>query len=149
MTAVPALALPLDLRLLVVLAGAGQLVLAAASLAIPRVLGWHAELRAITPMTRQVFWTYAAYVWGAHVAFGLVSVLAPDHLLDGTALARAVCAFVAVWWAARLAVALVGCERRELPDRAAVRWAHVVLLLAFTALAAGYGFVALGGGGAP
>src|SRR6202008_637609 len=101
---------------------------------------WRTELRALTPMTRQVFWTYAAYVCGAHVAFGLVSLLAPERLLDGTTLARAVSGFVAAWWGARLLIAAFGCERHALPDRPAIRWAHRALLLLFSLLAVGYGF---------
>lgn len=143
MIAATVLPLGLDIHVLLRIAGAGQLALCAASLAIPRVLGWRAELEALTPMTRQVFWTYAAYVCGAHLAFGLVSVLAPDRLLDGSTLARAVCGFIAVWWGVRLLVVIFGCERRELPDRPFVRWAHTMLLVLFTSLAAGYGYIAL------
>ena len=44
------------------LAGAAQLALALASLAIPSVLGWREETRKLRPLTRQVFWTYAAYI---------------------------------------------------------------------------------------
>ena len=145
---ISAYALPfgVDLRVLLTIAGAGQLVLCVASLAIPSVLGWRTELRALTPMTRQVFWTYAAYVCGAHLAFGLLSLLAPDRLLDGSMLARAVAGFIAVWWGVRLLVVIFGCERRELPDRPSVHWAHRVLLLLFTSLTVGYGFIAVTGG---
>jgi hypothetical protein len=127
-----------------VLAGTAQLVLSAASLAIPRVLGWRAELRALPPLTRQVFWTYAAYVWGAHVAFAALSLMAPEWLLGGSGPARGVAAFVSLWWGARLLVAALGCERRELPRTPSVRAAHVVLLCLFAALTAVYGLAAAG-----
>ena len=146
MTAIVASILGFDVRALLVLAGAGQLALCTASLAIPRVLGWRKELKALTPMTRQVFWTYAAYVCGAHLAFGLLSFLVPDRLLDGSTLARAVCAFISVWWGVRLLVVIFGCERREMPKGAAVRWAHLALMLLFTGLAIGYGYIAATGG---
>jgi hypothetical protein len=135
-----------DLRTLLVVAGVGQIVLALASLGVPRVLGWRAELMLITPLTRQVFWTYAAYVLGVHLAFGVLSSLAPDLLLDGSALARTVCAFICLWWAARLFVAVLGRERGDVPQKPVVRAAHVVLQVAFLALAAGYGVLAITGG---
>ena len=131
-----------------VLAGLAQLGLAAASLAIPRVLGWRRELRAVGPLTRQTFWAYAAYVWGTHVAFGLVSGLAPHRLLDGSGLARAVCAFVALWWGARLALAFAGCEGTALPPGRGVRWAERTLRMLFAVLTAVYAWAALRGGGA-
>jgi hypothetical protein len=127
-------ALPTVLRL----AGAGQLALAAASLAVPRVLGWRTELRAVGPLTRQVFWTYAAYVGGSHVAFGAVSALRPEWLLAPSPLARATCAFVAAWWGARALVAALGRERDALPAGAGVRWAHRALCAAFVLLTAAY-----------
>src|SRR5205814_4625198 len=77
---------PLAVRL----AGAGQLALAAGSLAIPRILRWSEDTAKLRPLTRQIFWVYAAYILSFHVAFGLLSVLAPHWLLDGSPLAGAV-----------------------------------------------------------
>ena len=71
----------------IVVAGVGQLALVLASLAIPRVLGWHRELMHLRPLTRQVFWTYAGYIWGTNLSFGLVSVIGPGWLLDRSPLA--------------------------------------------------------------
>lgn len=48
---------------LVFAAGVGQLVLIVASLAIPRVLHWKEDTARLRPLTRQVFWTYALYIW--------------------------------------------------------------------------------------
>ena len=86
------------------LAGLGQLALALGSLAIPVVLGWRGETARLSTLTRRVFWTYAGYILGAHVSFGLLSALAPRLLLDGSLLARAVCLFIACWWGARLTI---------------------------------------------
>lgn len=86
----------------IIFAGLTQLAIATSSLVIPRVLGWRAETARLKPLTRQVFWTYAGYVFSMNVAFGALSLLAPRALLDGTTLARAVCAFIAIYWIARL-----------------------------------------------
>src|SRR5262245_28399545 len=61
---------------LIRLAGLGQVVLVAGSLAVPRVLGWRRELAGLRPLTRQVFWTYAGYILTTNLVFGLVSALA-------------------------------------------------------------------------
>jgi len=53
----------MQLEELIRMAGIGQLLLAAASLAIPRVLGWKEELARLRPLTRQVF-LYVLYWWG-------------------------------------------------------------------------------------
>lgn len=132
------------LGVLVPLAGAGQLALCVASLAIPRALGWRAALAPLAPLPRQLFWTYAIYVAGTHVFFGLVTLLCADRLLAGGTLARALAAFIALWWGARLVLAFVGVERRALPDTPTIRWAHRALLALFFALTLVYGALALG-----
>lgn len=83
-------------------AGWAQLALAAGSLLIPKTLGWREETARLSPLTRRVFWVYAAYIFASNVAFGAVSAFAPDTLLDGSPLARMVCLFVTGWWGARL-----------------------------------------------
>lgn len=66
---------------LLLLAGAGQIVLVFGSLAIPKQLGWREKLAPTTPLIRQMFWVYAAYILATNLAFGLLSALAPAALL--------------------------------------------------------------------
>lgn len=130
------------MRTLILLAGIGQLGLALGSLAIPRVLGWREEMRTLRPLTRQVFWTYAAYIWGAHVCFGLLSALAPDALLDRSTLAALVNLFIALWWGARLAVQFAYFDRSARPPGLQYLLAEAGLVGLFTACAAVYGTAA-------
>jgi len=127
-----------DLALLLRLAAAGQLALVAASLAIPRVLGWHADTAKLRPLTRQVFWTYAAYIWCFNLSFGLVS-LRPDWLLDGSPLAAAVTGFIAVYWAGRIGIQFLYFDRGDAPDHPGVRLAEAGLVGLFLYLALVYG----------
>lgn len=86
------------MRTLLVLAGLGQLGLALGSLAVPRVLRWTEDTAKLRPLTRQVFWTYAAYVWATNVSFGLLSTFAPHVLLDRSGLARVVSGYITAYW---------------------------------------------------
>jgi hypothetical protein len=128
------------------LAGAAQLVLALASLAIPHVLGWAEEARKLRPLTRQVFWTYAAYIWAFNVSFGLVSATLPGSLLDGSTLARGVCGFIGAYWGARLLLQFFYFDRAELAARAVTRLAEAALVCLFAGLVAVYMSAAFGGG---
>ncbi|HEX5135773.1 MAG TPA: hypothetical protein VFY93_02295 [Planctomycetota bacterium] len=125
---------------LLVLAGLGQLALAAGSLAIPRVLGWREETRKLARLTRQVFWTYAGYIWGTNVLMGALSALAPALLLDGTPLARAVCGYVALYWGARLVIQLFWFDR-SVATTPTLRLADAALTALFLFLTATYGYV--------
>jgi len=122
-----------------VLAGIGQLGLAAGSLAIPRVLGWREETMRLERLTRQVFWTYAVYIWGTNVFMGALSALAPGWLLDGSPLARAVCGYIALYWGARLLIQF--WYDRAAVTTAALRLAEVTLAILFLFLTVTYGYV--------
>jgi hypothetical protein len=132
----------LDWPLLLRLAGAGQLALAAGSLFIPRVLGWRADLATLRPLTRQMFWVYAGYILSFNVSFGLLSALAPDWLLEGSALAATVAAFIAAYWGARLVVQFAVLDRRAAPPGWPVRLGETVLVSLFGAFTTVYGGLA-------
>jgi hypothetical protein len=129
--------------LLILLAGVGQVVLAAGSLAIPWVLDWRADTARLRPLTPQVFWTYAAYIWAINLCFGLLSALAPCWLLDGSPLAAAVSGFIAAYWTARLIVQFAYFDRADLPAGTWPRLAELALVGLFAFLALTYGAAAV------
>ncbi len=129
------------LPLLVLLAGIGQLALVVASLAIPSVLRWREETAKLRPLTRQVFWTYAAYIWAFNLAFGLVS-LRPAWLLDRSPLAASVSGFICTYWVGRILIQFFYFDRRDAPPGWHVRLAEVALVALFAYLATVY-FLAL------
>jgi hypothetical protein len=128
----------LFLETLVLLGGVGQLALALASLAIPHALGWREETDRLRPLTRQVFWTYAVYIWSFNLAFGLLSALAPGWLLDRSPLAGAASAFIAAYWGARLVIQFAVFDRAGLPAGFRFRLAEAALVALFLALAVIY-----------
>ncbi len=127
-----------SLRVLVIAAGVGQLVLAAVSLALPRLLRWGEETAKLRPLTRQVFWTYAAYIWATNLCFGLLSALAPGWLLDQSSLAGAVTAFIAAYWGARLLLQFCYFDRADVLPGLVFRLAEAVLVGLFLFLTAVY-----------
>jgi hypothetical protein len=127
----------------IVLAGLGQLCLALGSLAIPWLLGWPAELARVRPLTRQVFWVYALYIWSSHMAFAALSVLASSGLTDGSVLATCVTAFIAVWWGARLVIQFTCLSRSDAPQGSFYRWAEAALVICFVFFTSSYTFAAI------
>jgi hypothetical protein len=126
------------LHRLILAAGVGQLALVAASLAIPRVLRWREETAKLRPLSRQVFWTYAGYIWVTNLCFGLVSAFGAGWLLEGTPLAAAVTGYMAAYWVARLVVQFAVLDRSDAPSGAAVRLAEAALVTLFVFLAVVY-----------
>lgn len=122
------------LESLLIAAGIGQLLLAAGSLAIPRVLRWSEDLAKVRPLTRQVFWTYAGYIWTTNVCFGLVSILMPESLLDRSRLAAVVTGFIAVYWLARILIQFAYFDRSSAPTGRRYKLAEFALVGLFVAL---------------
>jgi hypothetical protein len=125
------------LSLCVVLAGIGQLVLIAASLAIPRVLRWREETAKLRPLTRQVFWTYALYIWCINLAFGLIS-LRPAWLLDHSPLAGCVTGFITAYWVGRVLIQFFYFDRSDVPPGLHIRLAEAALVGLFLFLSLTY-----------
>ncbi len=124
---------------LLVGAGVAQLILVVASLAIPRLLGWRGDLAKLRPLTRQVFWTYAGYIWVTNLSFGLLSTMAPRLLLDRSPLAGFVCGFIAVYWAARVVIQFAYFDRTEVPEGLFFVVGETALVTLFASLTIVYG----------
>lgn len=128
--------------LLLFLAGLSQIALAIASLAIPRVLGWRQETAKLDRLTRNVFWTYAGYIWAFNVSFGLVSSIKPEWLLEGSPLSRAVCMFIALYWGARVVIQFT-CFGKSAPAGLRFKMAEVALVSLFVCLTGVYSIIAI------
>ena len=83
-------------------AGAAQLALCVASIAIPRCLRWGERTQCLIPLIRQMFFTYAGYILGTHLFFAGVSLFMADALLQGTPLANILLFFMGTWWFVRM-----------------------------------------------
>jgi len=128
------------MKIVLVLAGLGQLALALGSLALPKVLRWGDDTARLRPLTRQVFWTYATYIWVTNVCFGLLSTFAPGLLLDGTPLARVVTGYITIYWGARVLVQLFYFDRSEAPAGRFYELAEYALVGLFIFLTGVYGY---------
>src|SRR5262249_17827636 len=129
---------------LLVMAGLGQLVLAAGSLVLPRILGWREETAKLRPLTRQVFWTYASYIWVTNVCFGVLSTSCPDWLLDRSPLARAVAGYLTAYWGARVLVQFFYFDHSSAPPGVVYKLADLALSALFLFLTAVYACAAVG-----
>jgi hypothetical protein len=132
----------ISLKTLVVLGGLGQLAIAAGSLAIPRVLGWKQDTARLRPLTRQVFWTYAGYIWTTNVCFGLISTFASRLLLDRSPLAAMVCLYITAYWSARVIIQFTYFDRSDAPQSPLIKLGEAGLVSLFVYLALVYGAAA-------
>jgi hypothetical protein len=93
------------LTLLLQIAGVLHLGLMSAGLLMPRVVSMRRHLAALPPFLRQLFWVYYTFIALCLVGFSAITIVFADTLAGGGALARALCAFFAMFWTLRLIVA--------------------------------------------
>jgi hypothetical protein len=94
----------MELHWFIFVAGALHFGILCASAMVPQVLNWRASLQQVDALSRQLIWVHGAFIVLVIVGFGLLSILFAGDLAAGTPLARGLCCFIGLFWAARLAV---------------------------------------------
>jgi hypothetical protein len=92
----------INLTLPLQIAGVLHLGLMCAGLLMPRVVGMRGHLAALPPFIRQLFWVYYSFIALCLVSFSIITIAFADTLAAGGNLARALCAFFALFWTLRL-----------------------------------------------
>jgi hypothetical protein len=92
----------INLTLLLQIAGVLHLGLMCAGLLMPGVVGMRRHLAALPPFIRQLFWVYYSFIALCLVSFSIITIAFADTLAAGGNLARALCAFFALFWTLRL-----------------------------------------------
>ena len=95
----------INLTLLLQIAGVLHLGLMCAGLLMPWVVGLRQHLATLPPFIRQLFWVYYSFIGLCLVSFSIITIAFADTLAAGGSLARALCAFFAMFWTLRLIAA--------------------------------------------
>jgi hypothetical protein len=130
------------LILLLQLAGVLHLGLLCAGLLMPRAVNLRAHLATLPPFLQRLFWVYYTFIGFCIVSFGLVSFTFAGTLAGGSGLARAVCAFLAVFWTIRLVAAAFIFDVRPYLKNTFWRLGYHATNLVFICLPAIYAFAA-------
>jgi hypothetical protein len=114
-----------------------------ASAAVPQVLDWRQSLSKLDRLSQQLIWVHGAFIVLVIIGFGLLSLVCAADLAAGTALARAVCGFIAVFWTCRLAVQLFVFDARPYLKSGPLKVGYHGLTAVFLYQAAVYGYAAV------
>ena len=101
---------------------------------IPKALKWREKLAGLTPLMRELWWTYSIYVWGSHVFFAVLALVFGDWLMGGSGAATAMCTFMLLWWGVRLWLQFFGFDLSEVEGSRVNRVAKHILTLLFMGL---------------
>ncbi|WOO40026.1 hypothetical protein [Rubellicoccus peritrichatus] len=128
------------LSFLLIAVGAGQVVMMTAVIRLPVWLNWRAETAKLEPVTRQVFWIYAGYIFTTNLFIGFVTVGFPVELIAHTPLVTALTGFMFLYWAVRLVLQLFVIDKAAAPKGLMFKVGDWVLTLLFTFFTAVYGW---------
>ena len=88
------------------LAGLLHAGLLCAGIMMPQVVEMRSHVVKLPQFLRELFWTYYLFIGGCILGFGCLTFLMAEELASGGAFAQAIAGFLAVFWLARLAVAV-------------------------------------------
>jgi len=128
------------------LAGLMHLGLIAAGATMPRVVKLRDHVAVLPPFIHRLFWVYYAFIALFLVGFGAVSFFLSAELASGSALARAVCGFLAVFWTIRLFVATFVFDVRPYLTGAWLKLGYSSTSVVFALLPIIYAWAAWAGG---
>lgn len=131
------------MKLLLLAGGLLQLLILIASALTPRVLDWRANLAALHPFLRRLFWVYGSFIVLVIFSFGALTLFYADELASDASFPRAVCAVIAIFWLARLAVQFFVFDAKPFLTTTFLRIGYHGLTLLFAALVFIYGCAAL------
>lgn len=131
------------LELLITIGGVLHLGILIASALVPGALEWKRELEKLRPLSRQLVWVHGGFIVLTIVGFAVFSFVAPRELASGTTLARAVCAFIAIFWFCRLGVQLFVFDVSSVLTKTHLKMGYHALTIVFFALVVIYGYTAV------
>jgi hypothetical protein len=124
--------------------GAGlQLLILIASALVPRVLEWRQNLAGLNPFLRRLFWVYGVFIVLTIVAFAMLTFLHAGAMAAGEPVARSLCAFIAIFWTARLVVQIAVFDARPFLTNWFYKAGYHALTVIFTALVLIYGWATI------
>jgi hypothetical protein len=94
----------MNLELLIFAGGILHFGILLASAMVPKVLDWKGSLEKLDGLFRQLVWVHGAFIVLVIIGFGVLSVVLAGDLASGSPLARGMCLFISLFWAARLVV---------------------------------------------
>lgn len=131
------------LLLLLEIGGITQIIMAIGSLMLPGILHWKEGLSRMPHFLRQMFWVYAAYIFGTNIWLGILSIICAQDLAGGGLLSITITVYAALYWLARVGIQFFYFDKKEIPKKGMYRLGEIALDCNFIYLAALYSWTVI------
>jgi hypothetical protein len=133
-----------QLQTLIMISGVLHLGTLLGSAQVPKELKFRDELPKLNPLLQHWILVAGGYVVLNIFGFGLLSLLLPEQLASGDPLARAVCAFISLFWGIRLLIQLFIFDAKPYLRNRFLTIGYHGLTVVFAWQTFVYGFAAIG-----
>ena len=113
-----------------------------AGVMMPRAVQIRRHLASLPEFVRRLFWVYYTFIGLCLIGFGLITFAFAQTLAAGGGLARALCAFLSLFWTLRLLVAAFVLDVRPYLTTAWWRLGYHATNIVFALLPVLYGWAA-------
>mgnify|MGYP003678803552 CR=1 FL=1 len=131
------------LEILLYLAALAHFGILSASALAPKALNWKEHLRELPRLLRQLFWVYGIFIVLMIISFGTLTFLHVEAIIAGDAVARGLCAVIAIFWGLRLGVQLFVFDAKPFLTNGWYRLGYHTLTVTFVFLTGVYTTAAL------
>ncbi|WP_432412840.1 hypothetical protein [Rasiella sp. SM2506] len=124
---------------LIILGGCGQIFTA---LIYPyirhKVFDWYTDVKQLKPLNQEIAKTYGRYIQGLNFSFGLMAILIPSDLKNGTHLAIAITGLIAAYWVGKVATQIAYYPMYDIPKKFIFKWGGFGMNILFVLFAVVY-----------
>ncbi|MEO1013406.1 MAG: hypothetical protein AAFX53_19085 [Bacteroidota bacterium] len=103
---------------IIVLGGIGQIFTA---LIYPyirhNVFDWYNDIKQLKPLNQEIAKTYGRYIQGLNFSFGLIAILLPTQLWNGSPLALALTGLIGAYWVGKVATQIAYYPMYQIPQK--------------------------------
>ena len=124
---------------LIIAGGAGQIFTALVYPYIRHVVfDWYNDVKKLKPLNQAIVKTYGRYIVGLNFAFGLIAILLPSDLKNGSGLAIALTGLIAAYWTGKVATQFSYYPMYQIPGKPILKIGEVGMNALFISFAVIY-----------
>ena len=127
---------------LIILGGIGQIFTA---LIYPyirhNVFDWYTDVKQLKPLNQEIAKTYGRYIQGLNFSFGLIAIVIPNDLKNGSNLAVALTGLIAMYWIGKVATQIAYYPMYQIPQKTIFKIGSYFMNFLFTLFAVVYGWL--------
>jgi hypothetical protein len=82
-----------------------------------RVFDWYNDVKQLKPLNQEIAKTYGRYIQGLNFSFGLIAILIPEDLKNGSNLALALTGLIGAYWIGKVATQFAYYPMYQIPQK--------------------------------